>query len=538
MKAMKVLVIDALARARGKRYSTFDVVGAGPRIVAGIIRKKGFTTELKAYELLFGEDTDIASYDIISISIMSTDKGALENILALLERKRFSGPVIVGGPASFEYNMLLKTYKRIDCVIVGEAEIPLSMLLERIDLLIARDWSELAKIPGLAFRSGKKIILSSKPVHTPSDTLSKIKPWTAIERSYPSYKAMRYYVEVLRGCSNFQRPLMKKYGLNCIGCFSCRSKYLDERITCPKNIPPGCGFCSVPYMFGPPRSREVKSIVNEVVELIEHGAKRIVLSAPDFLDYGRDRLVAPKPLTDPCRPAPNLDAIEALLAELSTLHPVRRRDVVIMIENIKACLVNEAVASLLGKYLKNTTVHIGLETGDDYFNEKILGKPITVNHVYQAVKLLSKHGLRPYVYLMYGLPFMSRSVYVKTIKAVKELTALPLEKITLYKYIRLPGTAFEKVKYSITGKEDLVRKLKNLVRAFNEERKKNLIGKTIEVYLAYSRHKYYGYPAHHGPVVFVHGLTSKGFDGCKALVRITGIRERYVHGKFIKILSC
>ena len=127
----------------------------------------------------------------------------------------------------------------------------------------------------------------------------------------------------------------------CTGCGKCREGGLEERYYCPAGVPPGCGYCSVPSMFGPPKSRSVDGIVGEVGELISLGVRRIVLSAPDFLDYGRDLLVEPQPLTDPRHPEPNRSAIEDLLSWLKGLDAVAQGEVSIMIENIKGILATK-----------------------------------------------------------------------------------------------------------------------------------------------------------------------------------------------------
>lgn len=535
---MKFLVIDALARATGSRYTSFDVVGAGPRIIAGVIKYFKQDVMLKSYEL-FMKLRDLKQYDIILASLMSSDKGALEKIIIQLRKKGFNGIFIVGGPISFEYEILLQKYNRIDYVIVGEGEIPLEHILKDPSILFDKEYDEISKIPALAYKYKDRIYLTSAHVHTPVEKLSSIKPWTDIKSSYENYRIYRYYVEILRGCSNYQRPMLRgDPGLNCIKCYLCRSRELEERIYCPANIPPGCAFCSVPYMFGPARSRTLNSILDEIRELILNGARRIVLSAPDFLDYGRDWIVKPKPLTNPCDPPANIEALEQLLSEINEIPSVRKGEIQIFIENIKACLVNEEVARLLGKYLKGTTVHIGLETGDDWFNEYVLGKPITCEHVINTVKLLTKNGLRPYIYLIYGIPFMNRKTYIETIKVVKKLASFDIEKITLYKYINLPATAFKDVKFSIKGYEDLVHRLKNIVNKINTNKKRSFIGKELEVYLVYSNGKYYGYPVKHGPVVFVKGVNNPSYTNCLVLVKIYDLGSRNLWGRFIRVIKC
>lgn len=537
---IKALVVDALARASGERYSTFDVVGAGPRVVAGILEEFGVKTTLKTYEEVNNNPRLYLKSDIVLVSAMSTDYGALRKLVRTMRKKGYTGPVIVGGPISFEYSRLLKD-SLADIVIIGEAEIPLEKMFSGEDVVravISKNFIGLEKIPSIAFKKSNKVIITSRHMHTPPQKLSKLKPWVKIDQSYPFYWILRYYVEVVRGCSNFHRPLISGIGgLNCIRCMQCYSRDLKLRLECPMGIPPGCGFCSVPYQFGWARSRSIDGIVREIKGLISHGAERIVLSAPDFLDYGRDKLVEPEPLTDPCEPPANIDMIEKLLEKIYEIKQVSEGKVKVFVENIKACLVDEEVARLLGKYLQGTMIHIGLETGEYEYN-RLIGKPISPEQVISAARLLKKHGLRPYVYLMYGLPLMDRRVYEKTIMIVDKLIDAGVEKITLYKFIPLPFTAFKDMKPSLENVEDLIHKLKKKVNDHNYKQKEKLKGKIIRAYLVFSKGKYYGYPVLHGPTVFVKGLKSSGFSGCLAEVEITDIAPRFVWGRFLRILRC
>ena len=533
---MPYLMIDALARATGERYSTFDVVGAGPRVVAGLLEEFDDTL-LLPYEAVVNNNNIAREFDAFFISAMSSDYGALRKIVLSL-RKLSSAPIIVGGPISFEYYRVLRELP-VDYVIVGEAEIPLRSLVHCLKQ--GEGKTCLSEIPALAFKDNNKIVLTHRHVYTPREILSEIRPWSRVDLSYKPTWIYRFYVEVLRGCSNFSRPLISSGGLNCLYCMKCRSGVLAERLNCPGNIPPGCGFCGVPHMYGPPRSRSVKSITSEIEELIKHNARRIVLSAPDFLDYCREECIS-EVLTDPCNPPANIDAIENLLNSIFSIEEVKSGRVTVMIENIKACLVNEEVGKLLGMYLKGTTVHIGLETGCDWYNDRVLGKPIRVSHVLRACKILRDAGLRPYVYLMYDLPLATREVYLDTVTAVKALSEIGVEKITLYKYIKLPATAFEKlenteVRESLRG---IISELRSLVNKYNTAMKRSLIGERIEVYLVKSKRGVYGYPVKHGPVVVISPGSTPGreINGCRGIVEVTDISSRFVKGRVISILEC
>lgn len=528
---MKITVIDVLARSTGKRYSTFDVVGAGPRHIAGIAENYGEVRFLP-YEKFENGLNEILTSDVAMISAMSTDIIALKNLILKLKRRGFRGILVAGGPISFEYLKVLSETS-VDYVVIGEGEIPVSKLLESL----ARGERDVSHVPALAYRESGGIKITSRHVYTPKEVLAKIKPWTRVDEAYEHPQIYRFYVEVLRGCSNFHRPRLKELG--CISCEQCTSPILHERLSCPAGIPPGCGFCSVPYAFGYPRSRPVSSIVKEVEELIAHGARRVVLSAPDFLDYMRETLVESEVLTDPCQPPPNVDAIEGLLNSLYSIEATKNGKAVIMIENIKACLVNEEVGKVLGRYLKGTTVHIGLETSCDFYNETVLGKPIGFKHVLTACRILSDNGLRPYVYIMHGLPLATKKVYEETARSVKRLQETGVEKITLYKFINLPYTAFEKLPPSYAHRR-YIAMIKKLIDMFNMKKKKELVGKTIEAYLMVSGQRIYGYPVKHGPVIFVRSteLDLRNLNGCRALVKISNVKPRYVIGTIAEILEC
>ncbi len=530
-----ILVIDALARFRGRRYSTFDVVGAGPRVVAGVLESLGYNVLLLSYEKLLENKQSVRNYPIVLISIMSQDIGALRRIRELIKRHNSQAKIIVGGPGSYDYKTILEK-GLADLVIIGEGEIPLQKLFGEKGPETINEPEELAKIPALAYKYRGYIRVTSLGIHTPKDILDKLRPWTKIWLSYDRPWFLRIYVETIRGCSNYMRPRLSILG--CVHCNICVKGPLNARLKCPANIPPGCGFCSVPALFGPPRSRSIESIVSEVEELIANGAERIVLSAPDFLDYMREELVYPQPLTDPCNPPPNYDAIEKLLSRLHEIEEIRHGKVKIFIENIKACLVDAKVARIFGRYLKGTPIHIGLETGDKEYNE-LIGKPADPVRVVLACRILRSHGLRPYVYLMYGLPYQGVKTYRKTLAIIKKLEDAGVEKITLYKYTPLPRTAFQNLKPQIEKYRDIIAVIKRRIQRFNYSRKKDLLNKFVEAYLILNKEnmKWYGYPVMHGPTIFIRDRLEESMNGARALVKIVGISSRYVWGKVIRIIA-
>ncbi|MEM4369866.1 MAG: cobalamin-dependent protein, partial [Desulfurococcaceae archaeon] len=175
---MKIAVVDALARAMGKRYSTFDVVGAGPRHIAGIAEKHGdvfFFPYEKAVEKL----SIVRKFDVVMVSAMSSDYIAVKRFVSSLRRFSFKGTVVVGGPVSFEYAKLLQQVD-IDYVVIGEGEIPTDKLLEEL----TKNSLNISHVPSIAYRVNGHVKVTSSHIHTPKGILAKIKPWTAVDRAF------------------------------------------------------------------------------------------------------------------------------------------------------------------------------------------------------------------------------------------------------------------------------------------------------------------------------------------------------------------
>ncbi len=299
-------------------------------------------------------------------------------------------------------------------------------------------------------------------------------------------------------------------------------------------LPPGCGYCSVPSLYGPPKSRSASRIKDEIVALLDEGVSRVVLSAPCFLDYGRDVLVEPEPLTDPRNPEPNYDEIEKLLSSLADMPRMRDENAAFMIENLKASLVTERAAKLLGKYLTGTPVSIGFETGSDTHSE-LMGRPSTPRETLRAIGRLRRAGLKPYVYFIHGLPGQTEKTVDETVKAIERSMEEGAERIILYRFQSLPMSAFSGYPSAPpTIRDSGSRRIHEAAAKTNMRAKDSMIGKIIRVVVAerYDRDKrlLVAYPLKHGPVVLIE--SPEPWEGRVIDVEVTGVAsERIVRGR-------
>ncbi len=502
----RVLVVDALGAGSGRRVRSRDVIGVGPRLVASVLREHGYEVELAEFERL----KEGGEYDCVGVSVMTGDERAARRVF---ERHPDSFKFL-GGPGAADPNALLKT--RADAAIVGECERTLPELLERRE-----------PVRGAYWRRGDDVEFPGpRPiVRRPAS------PDPRFIRAYPTRWAARVYVEVVRGCSNSHRTTLElPDGRRCADCGRCREGEGEERWECPEGIPPGCGFCSVPSLFGPSRSRPLRDIVREVRGLVKEGVRRIVLSASDVLDYRRGE----EPLTDPRHPPPNLDALERLLRRVS------KRAEVVFAENVKACLVNEEVAELLGEYCRGTSVSVGVETGDPGLLRAV-GKPSTVKEALRAVRLLRRAGLRPHVYFVYGLPGQTLASARATVRVMRRAVELGAEKVTVYRFRPLPASAFGNFPPGPSPRESRASKLiADAARELNTRLKRRLVGDEIEVFVAERDLKNpknaVGWPVLGGPKVLIKGGSK--LLGTRCMVRVEGvISDKMVAGKVRKVLE-
>ncbi|MHA1608236.1 MAG: B12-binding domain-containing radical SAM protein [Candidatus Freyarchaeota archaeon] len=521
----RFLIIDATGAGKGIRKLTRDVIGSGARAVAGVLESFGCEARIMVPEVFFNAKSEVKQFDVLMCGGMSMDLEVMGEIVKIWRKIR-GGVCIAGGPASAEAEKLLE--RGYDLVMVGEAEDTIAELLRgglEDGCLPGED--ELRKTAGVSFLSSDGVAVKSDPRRT-------ARLWEpSIERvkDYPFYRVARVYVWCVRGCSNFYRtriPLPD--GKVCIECSKCRSGNLKERLECPVGIPPGCGYCSVPSMYGPPRSRSVESILREIEGLLRQGVRRIYLGASCFLEFHRERKVNGGVLTDPREPEPNYEYIEKLLMGLREIVGDKAY---VSVENVKASLFTREAASLISEYLPKTTIHFGGETGSAS-HAAALGRPAHPREVLSAVKKAVTAGLRPYVYFIHGLPGQTIKTARQTARMIRETFRLGAEKITIYKFKPLPMSAFEKFREPPSASRSKASRIivKEVIR-INKTLKKKMIGETLEVLVAEKgegrfRGKFIAYPLRDGPTVILDG---KARLGEKVKVRIVNVMsDKLVEG--------
>jgi radical SAM superfamily enzyme YgiQ (UPF0313 family) len=262
----KFLLVDVNGIGRGKRFASLDVIGAGARAIAGVLEKHDLPVELEPFHDLLRKPSILRNYDVLLVSAMTVDLPAARQVGHLWHKIAGNKPTIIGGGIACDPREALLD-AGYDICVTGEGEETLECLLK--NPLGEKSQEHLKGVQGIAYKHGGRIIQNELRSIMSRQNYDSYTPSSRIIKCYPLYFACRVYVEVLRGCSNFYRTSIKiAKKKECTHCDKCRSGSLSQRLNCPSKIPPGCGYCSVPSVFGSPRSRSTKKIVEEVDRLI------------------------------------------------------------------------------------------------------------------------------------------------------------------------------------------------------------------------------------------------------------------------------
>jgi radical SAM superfamily enzyme YgiQ (UPF0313 family) len=536
---VSILIIDALAANEGRRRFSRDVIGVGPRLLAGICLKNNIDSQIARVEDIIEGKMESQIYDsnTILISAMSVDKIAVERALKKIREENVESLIILGGPILSEPEFLFTN--EIDIGIVGEGEWVLDDLIKN-DFSVNAFLEDKSKEDYFWTKEGKSFLIEQKNKKN-LNAFDEFKPSVDNITDYPDYWFSKVYVEVVRGCSNHYRGEIVRDLGGCSNCGNCDDIDTIKHGDCPEDIPPGCGFCSVSATFGAPLSKPMKQVENEIEALLNKGVRKIILSAPGFLDYYREP--NNKPIYSPTYPPVNIEKVEELLSKLAKIRDEQKHKCSIAIENIKPPLVTPKIAEIVGKYLPKTAVSIGCETFDEILSNKI-GRPSSPSKALEAAKMFVENGINSQIYLIHSLPGETVQSLDITRKVVEKELGDFAEKITVYRYLPLPNSPFSETGAKITHDRYLMKvkreELKKAIINFNKHKKTQMIGEKIEVIIAEKdkvrENTYICYPLYSGPAVSIE--SEEKLLGRLAKVEISKmLSDKLVKGEIIEILE-
>jgi len=208
---------------------------------------------------------------------------------------------------------------------------------------------------------------------------------------------------------------------------------------------------------------------------------------------------------------------------------------------VKASLCTEKALKILAK-IPNSIFSIGCETGSEKF-AKELGRPFGPSETLKAVKIANSVGIRVQVYFIHSLPGEKMKYLKESIELIDKFYELGVEKITLYKYQKLPGSPFYLIQkqrdLSAENKKQLNRFRKKLVKRainFNRMRKEEMINNTFRVILAetsiFDNSDAIGYIIRGGPKVLIKNASAQlGKEVDLKIIRM--LTDKFVEGEIL-----
>ncbi len=543
---MQSLVVDALTLGEGRRDLTRDFIGAGPRMVAATLRACGFYARIcRGEDFLRSSKSMTESFNACFVSGMTMDKPSVIAIARAWKRASPSKPVVVGGPVSLEAASLLRN-PEIDAVVQGEAE---EILFKAFPAgTIPSPFPADSPPAGFITRSSTSHEAGSGRDEKPPNRWPDL-AWVehhidpAIDLLGPAYDnawAARVYVELLRGCSNqLYARLGQKGDYVCKDCGYCDVSgdfRVDIPNPCVAGTRPGCGFCSTAAASGPVRSFSIPYVVEQVRRCIDLGCHRIVLGGSDVLEFHREAFFKPGRTRPVMPPAPNHDALNDLVNQLLGFEAVKRGDVQVLAENIKASLCDDEALGILAR-LPALAVSIGVETGSDE-QLKQIGKSASTATIKHAVELLNKHGIRYHAYFIHSLPGQTRQTVQDSVGMMRWLEDSKAEKITIYRFKPLPGTAFEGFRVTGTMLDEAEPMVREAMR-INEAAKERYLNATVKILVAEhdfrDRSAAIAYMLQGGPKVKLKNCGQLVNDKKVHVARITGvISDKMTEGTLVE----
>lgn len=222
-----------------------------------------------------------------------------------------------------------------------------------------------------------------------------------------------------------------------------------------------CGYCIIPKLRGPYKSRKIENIVNEAKELALKGVSEIVLIAQDTSSYGKD--IYSKP------------SLSKLLEELNNIEELNWIRIMYTYPSLLSDELLETINRLdkVVKYIDVPLQHVSKNVLEQ-MNRPIMDYKQLIKRIR---KFIPKAGIR--TTFIVGYPTETEEDFKELCDFVKEMK---LDRVGVFEFSKEQNTKAYKLKPQINAKEKRRRKniLMKLQQNISKENNKKLIGKKIE----------------------------------------------------------
>ena len=229
-----------------------------------------------------------------------------------------------------------------------------------------------------------------------------------------------------------------------------------------------CTYCIIPFARGRSRSRDIKSIKEEVIRLAGNGYKEIVLTGIHISSYGIDF-------------AEEGEAKNHLLSLLTEIHDIEGIER-IRLSSLEPRIIKEEFVKELKKLRKICPhFHLSLQSGCNATLER-MRRRYTAEEYKESCSILRKYYEEPAITtdIIVGFPGETLEEFAQTEAFVEEIGFYETH---LFKYSRREGTKAAQMENQIPEREKARRSevLKKIHSRKQKEYEEKQIGKEIEI---------------------------------------------------------
>ena len=323
-------------------------------------------------------------FDLVGILFFTMNYYQVKEAAQKIRQKLPSVKIVVGGPhPSAMPKQTLGEMPEIDFAFAGEAEIGFPMLLDALENKKAL--SEFKKIPSLAWRNKKEILINEKKCVENLDLLG-----------FPAWDLLKpeTYPHAPHGSFCRQFPVAP--------------------IIITRGCPYSCTFCAGHVVSGKRlRYRSVKHVISEIRYLVKkHGIREIHIEDDNFTfnrnfveEFCNSIIEEKLGITWACPNGMRLDTLDSELL---------------------------ALMKKSGLY----SVSVGIESGSDRVL-KLAKKSLTTEKIREKVSLIHEAGMNVIGFIIIGFPYETKDDIEKTIDFICEL---PLNRVAISCLQPFPGS--------------------------------------------------------------------------------------------------
>jgi len=381
-----VIPVNTTALMRkNSREQQLNTVPYGVLSIASYVRQKALrevNISVLDFNIFDYDDMEISSKlkavmreirpDIFGISAMfNSSINYLDSFSQIAHQENPKCLVVVGGiVATNLYEFILKQYRHVNAACYGEGELPFLGLVNAGDPVTFLD-NDTAWITRTSLSTGQK------PEATPINNLDEIP------------------------LINYEFVPIKMYGERMKSKALGKPSQPGENITLPIHTTRGCPFNCIFCCAGKNHGKKVRymsaqRVLSDVKEMIQkYNMTKLSIDDDQFL-INRGR------------------AAEVLkgLSELDIS--------VELASGISVAFIDDEIAGLLKK-AGVETVNLAIESGSRYILEEIIEKPLRIEQIEPAVRILRKHNLFVHGFFIIGFPGERERDRNDTLRLIKEV---------------------------------------------------------------------------------------------------------------------